>query len=277
MFEFDASAVLQQLTDLGTAWGLKLVAALVVLIAGRTVARWTRRAVGAALRRTHMDETLVPFLSSVTYYGMLMFVLIAVLGMVGIQTASMIAVLGAAGLAVGFALQGTLANFAAGVMLLIFRPFRNEDFIEAGGTSGTVKAIGIFTTHLDTPDNVGVIIPNAAIWGQTIKNFATNPTRRIDLLIGISYRDDIQTAIETIHRTLAAESRVLAHPAPVIAVHELGESSVNIAVRPWCAGEDYWVVRWDLTRAIKQALEGAGCSIPFPQRDVHLFQDTAAA
>jgi small conductance mechanosensitive channel len=206
------------------------------------------------------------------------FVLIAVLGMVGIQTASMIAVLGAAGLAVGLALQGTLANFASGVMLLIFRPFHKGDFIEAAGAAGSVESVGIFVTTLNTPDNVCVVLPNSTVWGQTIKNYATNPTRRVDLVMGISYDDNIGTAIETITRVLENEPRVLEEPAPMVAVSELADSSVNLVVRPWCTKEDYWGVYFDLTRTLKEELEASGCSIPFPQTDVHLHRvsDSAA-
>ena len=273
----DLQGLLAGITDLVAAWGLKVLGAIVVLLIGRMAAGWIRRGVRRALQRSRMDDTLIPFLSSLTYYTVLAFVLIAVLGMVGIQTASMIAVLGAAGLAVGLALQGTLANFAAGVMLLLFRPFKNGDYIDAGGAAGTVQAIGIFTTRLNTPDSVAIVVPNAAIWGTTIKNYATNPTRRLDMVIGIGYGDDIQTAIETIERVLRADGRVLNDPAPFVAVHELADSSVNLVVRPWCDRSDYWELRCDLTRALKEELERAGCSIPFPQRDVHLFRDAAPA
>jgi len=249
-----------------------------VLIIGRMIAKSIRKGMRKALERGKMDPTLVPFVSSLTYYLIMAFVLIAVLGMVGIQTASMIAVLGAAGLALGLALQGTLANFASGVMLLIFRPFQKGDFIEAAGTAGAVDTIGIFSTTLNTPDNVRIVMPNSTVWGQTIKNYATNPTRRVDLVMGISYDDNIGNAIETITRVLDNEPRVLKDPAPVVAVSELADSAVNLVVRPWCAREDYWGVRFDLTRTLKEQLETAGCSIPYPQTDVHLHKvpDSAA-
>ncbi len=258
-------------------WGLKVVAAVVILFIGRIVAGWVRRSARALLERREMDPTLIPFLASLVYYLVLAFVVIAVLGAVGIETASLIALLGAAGLAVGLALQGTLSNFAAGVMLLVFRPFQKGDFIEAVGVSGSVDAVGIFTTTLNTPDNVRVILPNAKVWGDTIKNFAANDIRRIDLLVGIAYDDDIGLGMNTIRRVLAAESRVLKDPEPTVAVGELGDSSVNLVVRPWCKREEYWAVRWDLTRAFKEELERAGCSIPFPQRDVHVFREKESA
>jgi small conductance mechanosensitive channel len=260
-----------------TTWGLRVLGAIFLLIIGRIIAKTVRGGVRKGLERGNTDPTLIPFLSSIAYYLVLAFVLIAVLGMVGIQTASLVAVLGAAGLAVGLALQGTLANFAAGVMLLVFRPFRKGEFIEAAGTAGTVEAIGIVTTSLNTPDNVAIVIPNGAVWGQTIKNYAVNPTRRVDMKIGIAYDDDIQVAVDTINRVLASEPRVLEDPAPAVAVHELGDSSVTLVVRPWCKREDYWALFWDLNRTLKEELEGAGCSIPFPQRDIHLFQANTPA
>ena len=170
------------------------------------------------------------------------------------------------------ALQGTLSNFSAGVMLLIFRPFRVGDFVDAAGVAGSVKEIGVFTTTMASGDNVNIIVPNSAIFGATIKNFSTNDTRRNDLVIGVSYDDDLQVAADTIQRVLAADDRVLRDPAPTIAVSELGDSSVNFVVRPWCKKEDYWGLRFDLTRQLKEQLEAAGCSIPFPQQDVHMHQ-----
>ncbi len=277
MGDFDVAGLLQTVTDLTAAWGLKVLGALLVLFIGRSAARWARRVTQAALRRGNTDPTLVPFISSLVYYLLLVFVAVAVLGMVGIQTASIIAVLGAAGLAVGFALQGTLSNLAAGVMLLIFRPFKNGDFIEAAGASGSVQAIGIFTTLLKTPDNIAIIVPNANVWGDTIKNYAVNDTRRIDLVMGIGYGDDIQRAIDTIRDVLNADERVLRDPEAVVAVNELADSSVNLVVRPWCKRENYGALRWDLIRALKEQLEAAGCNIPFPQRDVHLHQASTSA
>ena len=206
---------------------------------------------------------------------MLVVVLVAALGIVGIQTASLLAVFGAAGLAVGLALQGTLSNFAAGVMLLLFRPFHVGHYIEAGGTAGSVVAIGLFVTTLNTPDNVQILVPNAAVWGGTIKNYAANETRRNDLTVGISYADDIGRAIKIVLDVLAADSRVLAEPASLVAVSELADSSVNLVVRPWCKSADYWAVRFDLLRLIKEALEQGGVSIPFPQRDVHIVSGGA--
>jgi small conductance mechanosensitive channel len=180
--------------------------------------------------------------------------------------------LGAAGLAIGLAMQGTLSHFASGVMLLMFRPFKVGDYVEAGGVSGSVTAIGIFTTTLTRPDNVAITIPNSAVWGQTITNYASNETRRVDLVMGISYDDNIQTAVDTMMRIMRADQRVLEDPEPMVAVSELADSSVNLVVRPWCNRADYWNLKCDLTRAFKEQLEAAGCSIPFPQQDVHMHE-----
>ena len=273
---FDWDSLLPALSDLLVTWGVRVVGALAVLVVGRLVADMARKAMRRVLTRSSVDDTLVPFLSSLVYYLLLAFVIIAVLGLFGIPTASFIAVLGAAGLAVGLALQGTLSNFAAGVMLLLFRPFRAGDFVEAGGTSGTVVEIGIFNTTLNTPDNIRVTLPNGAIYGETIKNFAANDTRRNDMTFGIGYDDDIGKAMEVIKKALAEDDRVLPEPEPVIAVGELADSSVNLLVRPWCKRQDYWALRWDLTRRLKEDLEAAGCSIPYPQRDLHLYQESGA-
>ncbi len=272
MDQIDLELIMEQLVSLTTAWGLKILGAVAVLVIGRIVARWARRLIRTVMQRGNADATLVPFVSGLAYYLILAFVAVAVLGMVGVQTASMVAVLGAAGLAVGLALQGTLSNFASGVMLLVFRPFGVGDYIDAGGTAGSVQAVGLFSTTLNTPDNVKIVVPNSAVYGSTIKNYAANPTRRNDMVIGVSYDDDLQVAVNTINRVLASDDRVLRDPEPVVAVSELGDSSVNIVVRPWCTKEDYWNLRFDMMRALKEQLEAAGCSIPYPQRDVHVHQ-----
>ena len=271
----DAAGLMGTLTELATQWGLQIIGAIVVLLIGRIVAGWARRLTRKALERGEVDPTLVPFISKLVYYLLLAFVAIAVLGVFGVQTASLVAVLGAAGLAVGLALQGTLSNFAAGVMLLFFRPFKVGDFIDAGGTTGTVEEIGVFATTMKSPDNIKIVVPNSQVYGQTIKNFNGFDTRRIDLVIGISYDDDISKAIDTIRSVVSADQRVMAEPETLIAVSNLGDSSVDLVVRPWCTGSDYWPLRFDLTRKIKEDLEAAGCSIPFPQTDVHLHQKSA--
>lgn len=266
--DFDPNTLVPILTQ----WGLKIVGAVIVLIIGRMVAGIIRSSVRKAMIKAEVDATLIPFVASLVYYLTMAVVFIAVLSLFGIQTTSLIAVLGAAGLAIGLALQGTLSNFAAGVMLLIFRPFKVGDLVEVGGITGKVVAVRIFSTVLKTGDNVMITVPNSQTWGGTIKNYDGFDTRRIDLIMGIDYGDDIQVAMETIRRIVAEHEGVLAEPAPQIAVAELGASSVDLVVRPWCAGADYWNVRFDLTRQLKEGLEAAGCSFPFPQQDVHMHQ-----
>ncbi len=254
-----------------SSWGISVIGAIALLIAGRIVAGWIRGSVTRGLTKAKTDASLIPFFASMAYYLILAVVLIAVLNLFGIETTSLIAVVGAAGLAVGLALQGTLSNFSAGVMLLIFRPIRVGDFVEVAGQAGTVAEISIFSTLLDTPDNVRITIPNAQVNGETVKNYSFNDTRRIDLVIGIGYDDDIGTAVSIIERVITSDERTLEDPAPTVAVAELADSSVNLVVRPWCKKEDYWSLRWDLTRKLKEELESGGCSIPFPQHDIHVL------
>ncbi len=263
--------------ELLTQWGLKVVGAIALLIIGRMVAGLLRKLTRRAMTKAEVDATLIPFLSSMVYYLAIAVVLIAVLGLFGIQTTSLIAILGAAGLAVGLALQGTLSHFASGIMLLIFRPFRVGDVVEVGGTLGTVQEIGIFTTTLTSPDNIKITVPNSQVYGTTIKNMNGYETRRVDMVMGVSYDDDLGLAMETMRRVIQEDDRVLADPTPQIAVAELGDSSVNFVVRPWCKAEDYFGVKFDLTRRFKEELEAAGCSIPFPQRDVHLYPEAGSA
>ena len=270
----DVEMVMQTATDLMMEWGLSAIGAIAILIIGSWVAKKIRGALRSSLSRAGFDPMLIPFASSLVYWGLMAFVLIAVLANFGVQTASFIALVGAAGLAVGLALQGTLSNFAAGVMILIFRPFSVGNWVEVAGVAGTVKEIGIFSTILFTGDNVKVVVPNSQVYGQTLKNFSANDTRRIDLVMGVGYDDDLQIANDTMLRVLNAEDRVLDEPAPVVAVSELGDSSVDFVVRPWCKASDYWPLRWHLNRRLKEELEAAGCSIPYPQRDVHLFQES---
>ncbi len=267
---------LDQAVGLVSTWGIQVLGAIAVLIVGRWIAGMIRKAVARGMERAKADASLVPFISSMAYYLAITVVVIAVLNLFGIETTSLVAVLGAAGLAVGFALQGTLSNFAAGVMILVFRPFRVGDFVNAAGVAGSVQEIGIFVTVLHTPDNVKIIVPNSEIGGGIITNFSANDRRRNDLVVGISYDDDISVAVDTIQRVLKEDSRVHSDPAPVVAVSELADSSVNLVVRPWCDATDYWPLRFDLTRKLKEELERAGCSIPYPQSEVHMVAAGAA-
>ncbi len=254
------------------AWAPRVGGAAAVLVFGWMFANWTRGLTRRALGRTNVDPILVPFVAGMVRLTLIALVGVAAVTTLGVSTASFVAVLGAAGLAIALAFQGTFSNFAAGIMLLTFRPFRVGDLVEVGGSSGTVREVGIFACVLATPDNVEIRVPNSGVFGQTIKNFSANRTRRIDLVVGVGYDDDLGVAVRTCMDVVTADARVLADPAPVVAVHELADSSVNLVVRPWVGREDYWSTRWDLTRALKERLESAGCSIPFPQRDVHLHR-----
>jgi len=268
----DFPAMLQTASTVIASWAPKVAGAVAVLLFGWIFAGWVRRGSRRALEASKVDQILVPFLSGMIHVLVVVIVAITAVGVLGISTASFVAVLGAAGLAVALAFQGTFSNFASGVMLLTFRPFEVGNFVEVGGSSGSVKEVGIFSCVLDTGDNVQIRVPNSQIFGETIKNFSANHTRRIDLVVGVGYDDDLGLAIRTCQDVVAAESRVLAEPEPTVAVHELGDSSVNLVVRPWVSTADYWATRWALTRSLKENLEAAGCSIPFPQRDVHLHQ-----
>jgi len=261
-----------QLYELGASFGLRLIAALAIFVIGRWVARWLSGLLEKGMQKAGTDQTLVVFLRNIVYVGLMVFVILAAIGQLGIQTTSFLAVLGAAGLAVGLALQGSLANFAAGVLIIIFRPFKVGDYIEAGGVAGVVKAISIFTTTLQTPDNKVVIVPNAQVNSGTITNYSANDTRRVDMVFGVGYGDDLDKVRSVIEQVLAADERVLKDPAPLIAVSELADSSVNFNVRPWVNAPDYWGVYFDTHEQIKKRFDQEGISIPFPQQDVHIHQ-----
>ncbi len=256
-----------------TTFGLKLIAAIVIFLIGRWVARMLQKLVRSMMEKAKVDPALIGFASSMIYAALMVFVVLAALGKLGVQTTSFIAVLGAAGLAVGLALQGSLANFAAGVLMLIFRPFKIGDFVEGGGTAGVVKEIHIFTTTLKTGDNKRVIVPNAKMMGDNITNSSAEGTRRLDLVACISYNDDIDKAKALLADIVAKEPRVLKEPAVTIGVVAMNDSSIDIVVRPWVATADYWGVHFALTEAIKKGLEAGGCSIPYPQRDVHIYNE----
>lgn len=270
------NAVTEYLNNLDTAtmlaWGWKALAALLIFVIGRWVAKAVSSFLARLMRKRGIDNMLANFLSAILYTILLVAVIIAAVGQLGIQTTPLVAVLGAAGLAVGLALQSSLGNFASGVMLVLFRPFTKGDYVEAGGTSGTVSEVGIFNTVLNTPDNRRVIVPNGQITNDVITNYSAHDTRRIDLIIGVDYGDDLKTARATLEKVVKAHDKVLEDPAPIVWVMELADSSVNFAVRPWVAAADYWQVRNELLEQLKTELETAGCSIPFPQRDVHLHE-----
>ena len=261
--------------EMGTIFGLKLIAAILVFLLGRWVCVVLKNLIDRSMRRTKVDETLITFTVHLSYILMITFVVIAALGQLGIQTTSFIAVLGAAGLAIGLALQGSLSNFAAGVIMIIFRPFRVGDYIEGAGVAGTVKEIQIFTTIMVTPDNKTIIVPNAKITGDNITNYATQGTRRIDMVFGIGYESDIDAAKKVLQELVDNDKRIAKDPATKIAVSELADSSVNLICRPWVKAADYWDVYFEMMESVKKRFDAERISIPFPQRDVHLYQHTA--
>jgi small conductance mechanosensitive channel len=255
-------------------WGINIVMALAIFFIGKLVVGMLVKLSKKLMLKANVDKLLVNFISSIIKTVLLLFVLIAALDQLGVDTTSMIALIGAAGLAIGLALQGTLQNLASGVMLIIFRPFTDGDFIEAAGVSGVVEEIGIFSITMRTGDNREIIIPNGAVYGGTITNNSRRATRRIDLVIGIGYDDDIKKAKEILIGILNDDERILKDPAPGVAVGELADSSVNFNVRPWCATEDYWGVYSDTLEKVKLKFDAEGISIPYPQMDIH--QDKAA-
>lgn len=268
---------LQHFLDTITVWvgaySLKVLAAVIILIVGRWVARKIAHILARVLEKNKIEKTLTGFLEDITYYALLILVLIAAAGQLGINTASFLTIVGAAGLAVGLALKDSLANFSAGVMLVLFHPFKVGDAVEAAGVTGKVVGINIFNTLLNTPDNQRLIVPNNSIISNVIKNITANPTRRIDLVAGIGYGDDIALARRVLNEIVQSDERVLKDPAPQIAVSELADSSVNFVVRPWVKTGDYWDVYFYLNEQIKLRFDAEGISIPYPQQDVHLFQE----
>ena len=259
-----------------TTYSLKIVGAILVFLIGKWLARYISNLLGKLLRKNNVDETLSTFLGQIIYYAMFVMVLIAAAGQLGINTTSFLTIVGAAGLAIGLALKDSLSNFASGVMLILFRPFKVGDVVTAGGQTGKVESIAIFSTVITTPDNQMVIVPNSSITSDVITNVNAKPTRRIDMVIGIGYDDNIGEAKSVLEDLIKAESRILSDPAPTIAVSELADSSVNFVVRPWVKTADYWDVRFDLTEQIKLTFDEKGISFPYPQQDVHMFTETAA-
>lgn len=255
-------------------YSIKVVAAILVLVIGNWLSHRISNLLKTLLEKNKIDITLVGFLSNIIYYALMIMVVIAAAGQLGINTTSFLTIVGAAGLAVGLALKDSLSNFAAGVMLILFRPFKVNDTVNAGGVTGKVESINIFNTILNTVDNQRVIIPNNSITSAVITNVTANATRRVDLVVGISYKDNIAFAKETVMTILEADSRILKDPAPVVAVAELAASCVNLAVRPWVKTGDYGNVLFDLNETIKTTFDEKGISIPFPQQEVHIIRSS---
>lgn len=265
----DQEQMMQLFEQYVVPWSIKILLALLIFVIGQLIAKIVSSMLGKLLGHTKLDTILVDFIQSLARALMMVIVIIAALDQLGVNTNSVIAILGAAGLAIGLALQGSLQNFAAGFMLLIFRPFKAGDFVEAAGVSGIIDKIGIFSTIMHTGDNKQVIIPNGTIYSSNIINYSARGTRRVDMIFSIGYGDDIRLARDVIARVISEDERVLAEPEPLIAVGELGAHSVNLFVRPWAKAEDFWPVKFDLTEKIKLAFDENGITIPFPQMDVH--------
>jgi small conductance mechanosensitive channel len=264
---------IDQVMDITVKYGLQVLGAVLILIAGRFGAAIARRLVRRAMRKASVDKTVVGFAAQFAYILVIVVAVMASLAKFGIQTTSFVAVMGAAGFAIGMALQGSLSHFAAGVLMLVFRPIRVGDFVEAAGVSGTVKEIRLFSTIMATPDNVHMVVPNGKIFNDVIRNFSVNDTRRIDITIGIGYGDSIDRAMDVLLDVLKSDDRILPEPDPQIVVTELADSSVNLLVRCWTTRTDFWPVKCDLTKHIKENLENQGIEIPFPQRTVHTVSD----
>jgi len=268
----NADAYVTKFIELVMAYAPKVVLAIITLVVGLWLIGIITKVVKKSMEKTKADKTLIPFITNLISWGLKVLLFISVASMVGIATTSFIAVLGAAGLAVGLALQGSLGNFAGGVLILIFKPYNVGELVEAQGHLGVVKEVQIFNTILLTPSNKRVIIPNGAVSNGSIVNYSAEGTLRVDLVIGIAYESDIPKAKEVLHSAMADHELVLKEPAATVAVSELADSSVNLVVRPWCNVADYWQVYFDITEAAKVSLESSGVSIPFPQRDVHLYE-----
>ena len=273
--DIDWAKLFGELQTTGLELGLNLLAAVVIFYVGRAVARILTKGVRKVMESQSVDPILVSFVGSLVQWGLMAFVIIAAITKLGVQTASLVALIGAAGLAVGLALQGSLANFAAGVLIVLFRPYRVGDWVEAAGVAGAVLQVQVLTTVLQTADNKQIIIPNGQIMSSIITNYNANNTRRVDMVIGVSYGEDIDKVRRTIRDVVAADPRILRDPACQVAVSELGETRVNFVVRPWVNSADYWDVMFDLTEAIKKRFDKDGISIPYRQREVHVFQNSA--
>jgi small conductance mechanosensitive channel len=254
-------------------WGINLIMALLIFVFGRWIAKGVSGLVKRVMGRAGVEEILISFIGNMLYFALLVVVVIAALDRLGVNTSSVLAIFAAAGLAVGLALKDSLSNFSAGVMLVLFKPFKVGDFIEAAGSAGVVEQLRIFNTVMRTGDNREITIPNSQIYGGTIINFNARDTRRIDLVFGIGYDDDLKQAKALIEKTMADDERILKDPEPVVMLLELADSSVNFAVRPWVNASDYWVVRADLLESLKLKCDAEGISIPYPQRDIHVYQE----
>lgn len=252
---------------------INIAIAAVILFAGIWMSKKIKSIVASTMNKRGVDELISSFLSNIVYVALVAFVVIAALSKLGIQTTSFIAIIGAAGLAIALSLQGSLSNLASGVMIVAFRPFKVGDFIEAGGVAGIVEGIHVFSTQMRSGDNKAIIVPNSSIIGGNIVNYSAKDTRRVDMVFGIGYDDDIRKAKDILMKLIEEDDRILKDPEPVVAVSELADSSVNFVVRPWVNADDFWPVKFDFTEKVKITFDQEGISIPFPQRDVHVYNE----
>ena len=271
----DWDQMLEILRTQGVELAINVAVAIAIFYIGKLVVSMVVRGMRKVMQKQEVDKTLETFVTNLVRMVLMVVVAIAAISALGIETTSFIAIFGAAGLAVGLALQGSLSNFAAGVLIVLFRPYRVGDYVEAAGISGSVEQVQILTTILKTPDNKRIIVPNGQIMDSIITNYSANDTRRVDMVVGVSYGDDLDKVHSVLKELVAADARILDDPACTIAVSELGDSSVNFVVRPWASTSDYWGVKFDMTEAVKKRFDQEGISIPFPQRDVHIYQQNA--
>lgn len=273
MLDLNAEQMSEMMDTYIIPWGISIVMAIVIYIIGKIVVGILVNILGKIMAKSKYDDMLIDFVKAIARAILMLFVIIAALDQLGVDTTSLAAIFAAAGLAIGLSLQGSLQNFAAGVMLLVFKPFKAGDFIEAGGATGVVKSISIFTTVMTTGDNKEIIVPNGGIYGGNIVNYSAKETRRVDMVVGIGYDSDLKKAKDILNEMVAADDRILQDPAPTVAVAELADSSVNFVVRPWVASADYWKVKFDFNEAVKLRFDAEGISIPYPQMDVHVHKD----
>jgi small conductance mechanosensitive channel len=269
---FSASNIEGYINDYAIPWGINIAMAIAIYVIGRLVVGFLLSVFRRLMAKSKYDNMLVDFLESILSAILMLFVIVASLDQLGVDTTSLVAILGAAGLAIGLSLQDSLKNFAAGVMLLVFKPFKAGDFVEAAGTAGSVKKIGIFTSTMNTPDNKEIIVPNGKIYSDNITNYSAKDTRRVDMIVGIGYDADLLKAKTILQEMVKEDERILDEPAPTVAVNELADSSVNFVVRPWVNSPDFFAVKWDFTEKVKLRFDEEGISIPFPQMDVHLHK-----
>lgn len=270
---FSAEDIERYVNDYAIPWGINIAMAIIIFVVGRIVVGLLLSVFRRLMAKSKYDQMLIDFLESIISAILMLFVIVASLDELGVDTTSLVAILGAAGLAIGLSLQDSLKNFAAGVMLLVFKPFQAGNYVEAAGTAGTVKKIGIFTTTMTTPDNKEIIIPNGKIYGDNITNYSAKETRRVDMVVGIGYDSDLLKAKQILVEMCEADERILDDPAPVVAVAELADSSVNFTVRPWVNAADFFAVKWDFTEKVKLRFDEEDITIPFPQMDVHLHKE----